>query len=117
MLSMYERTRQNELFVIQARLNADKQTRAHLDAFQNDLIDEFGQPPEWFNLDFYVMSSVLELYQAKTPANEITTRIKSAYDRLLPFIDEYRPTQRQHKSLLTSIRIQPKPEKEDDLYW
>ena len=116
MLSMYERTRQNELFVIQTRLNIDKQTRERLDAFQNDLLDEFGEPPEWFNLDFYVMSSVLELYQAKTPHSEITSRIMAGYERLLPFIDAYRPAQRQHKSLLTSIRTQPKPEK-DDLYW
>ncbi|WP_151671886.1 hypothetical protein [Nitrincola schmidtii] len=117
MLSMYERTRQNELFVIEVRLNADKQTRVRLDAFQNELIDEFGEPPEWFNLDFYVMASAHELYKAKTPDNEITTRIISAYKVMLPLINSYRPTMHQHKSLLTSIRSQPNSAKEDDLFW
>lgn len=105
-ISNFERSRPNELFVIEARLRSPGATRKQLDAFQNNLMESHGQPPEWFNVEFWIMSRVHELTASSEPQN-IMSEVADEYARLIHILNEYRPARANYKSLLIESKEEP----------
>ena len=90
-ISQYERTDKNELFVIQIRLSTEKQIIKRFDDLCTWLIEKNGEPPKWFNIEFWIMTSINQLMKANEPVSELFEALQDRYKAISEKFNAYTP--------------------------
>ena len=99
----YERNDKNELFVIQIRLSTAKEIIAQFDQLCTKLIDKHGEPPKWFNFEYWVMSAIDDFMRTKKAVFNIFEVIDRRYTEAKPKIDAHSPQNCDQTAFMNSI--------------